>query len=193
MPILTPNAFLTLPKPLKLLVPIHAPRQPALERWPSFKGVPMVTHQKARRILAKAKRAAKAIVRGDEILEFVEERKDQLVEAAMEDADTPPVAILGDPLHEEFGDDVLHLPVRQWIGSLVRALLAVEGFEVQDTGIRIVGNVMFKSGTTYERIHNPADEDDEDKILETAFAHLVSGLNFREQRSLRKVLDVEMS
>ncbi len=26
MPILTPNAFLTFPKPLKLLVPIHAPR-----------------------------------------------------------------------------------------------------------------------------------------------------------------------
>ncbi len=27
MPTLTPNAFLTLPKPLKLLVLIHAPRQ----------------------------------------------------------------------------------------------------------------------------------------------------------------------
>ncbi len=30
MPMLTPNAFLTFPKPLKLLVPIHAPRQRAL-------------------------------------------------------------------------------------------------------------------------------------------------------------------
>ncbi len=28
MPILIPNTFLTFPKPLKLLIPIHAPRQP---------------------------------------------------------------------------------------------------------------------------------------------------------------------
>jgi hypothetical protein len=159
---------------------------------PFSKDKVMPPNRKARRILAKARRAANSIVRGDEILAFVEARKDLLVEAA-EDGDTPPVAILGKPLHDEFEDDVLHLPVRQWIGSLVKALLGTEGFEVAETGIRISGNPVFKSGATYQRTETDDNEDDEDSVLEEAFGRLVSGLNSREQSILMKVLEAEVA
>ena len=147
----------------------------------------MLPNPKARRALAKVKRAANSIVRGPDLLAFVEVRKALLVEAA-ENGDTPPVAILGEPLHDNFEDDVLYLPVRQWIGSVVKALLATEGFEVAESGIRITGNPVFKSGSTYRRIEHNENGSREDELLEETFSRLVSGLSSHEQNIFLKVL-----
>lgn len=148
----------------------------------------------AKRMLAKARRAASVIHRGDEILECVEDEKDLLIEGA--DEGVPPVSKIGRILDDRFGDDVKHLPVRQWIGSLVRALLAVEGYEVEERGVRFKDPV-FKSGSTYRRVDQDSDADNDDmyddSALEGTFGRLIEGLTTREQRILLKVLENELA
>jgi hypothetical protein len=144
---------------------------------------------KLRRALAKARRAAQALVRGDEILECVEENKDLLIEGAEEGV--PPVSKIGAILFRKFGDDVKHLPVRQWIGTLTRALLALEGFEVDESGVRFTDPV-FKSGSTYRRVEKD-DDDEYDPALEQTFRRMVEGLTTSEQRVLLKVVEAELA
>lgn len=145
-------------------------------------------------MLAKARRAASVIHRGDEILECVEDEKDLLIEGAEEGV--PPVSKIGRILEDQFGDDVKHLPVRQWIGSLVRALLAVEGYDVEDRGVRFRDPV-FKSGSTYRRVEEDGDPDNDDvyddSALEETFGRLIEGLTTREQRLLLKVIENELA
>lgn len=165
-------------------------RNEARQRLKHFKGAYM-EQRKAKRMLAKARRAASVIHRGDEILECVEDEKNLLIEGA--DEGVPPVSKIGRILDDRFGDDVKHLPVRQWIGSLVRALLAVEGFEVEESGVRFKDPV-FKSGSTYSRIGEDSDaENDDDSTLEETFGRLIEGLTTREQRILLKVLENELA
>ncbi len=148
----------------------------------------------AKRMLAKARRAASVIHRGDEILECVEDEKDLLIEGA--DEGVPPVSKIGRILEDRFGDDVKHLPVRQWVGSLVRALLAVEGYDVEERGVRFRDPV-FKSGSTYRRVDEDSDPDNDDmyddSALEETFGRLIEGLTTREQRILLKVLENELA
>jgi hypothetical protein len=146
-------------------------------------------NRKARRALAKARRAAQALTRGNEILECVEENKDLLIEGAEEGV--PPVSKIGGILHRKFGEDVKHLPVRQWIGTLTRALLALENYEVDESGVRFTDPV-FKSGSTYRRVEE--DKDSElAPALEETFGRMVEGLTAREQRVLLKVVETALA
>jgi hypothetical protein len=145
--------------------------------------------RKAKRDLARARRTAEALTRGEEILECVEENKDLLIEGA--DEGVPPVSKIGRTLYDQFGEDVKHLPVRQWVGTLTRALLALEGYEVDETGVRVKDPV-FKSGSTYRRVETEADTDF-DAVLEPTFRRMVEALTISEQRMLLKVLKEELA
>jgi len=103
----------------------------------------------------------------------------------------PPVSKIGAIPFRKFGDDVLHLPVRQWIGTLTRALLALEGYEVDDRGVRFADPV-FKSGSTYRRVEEDEDTD-LDPALEETFGRMVEGLEPREQRVLLKVVEAALA
>jgi hypothetical protein len=89
---------------------------------------------------------------------------------------------------------VKHLPVRQWIGVLTRALLTREGFEVDERGVRFKDPV-FKSGSTYRRVEEETTDNDEDddNDLEQTFGRMVEGLTTSEQNLLCKVLQAHLA
>ena len=145
--------------------------------------------RKAKRALAKARRAAQSLTRGDDILACIEANKDELIEGA--DEGVPPVSKIGSILHRRFGDDVKHLPVRQWVGTVVRAILVLEGFEVDESGIR-VSDPVFKSGSTYRRV-DKASEEEMDHAMEKTFRRMVEGLTTNEQRVLLQVVEAELA
>ena len=103
------------------------------------------------RSMRRAERAASALVNGTEILDALKGARRDLVASAKQSR--PPVAAVSGMLLERFGAEVKRLPVRQFIGLAVRAILEDAGFEVAYSGVRINGDPIFASGSVYRK-HN---------------------------------------
>ncbi|ESZ27383.1 hypothetical protein X734_12625 [Mesorhizobium sp. L2C084A000] len=112
--------------------------------------------------MRKARRASKSIVGGDALLEFLqrEDVLELLKEGIVEEV--PPVSKISDLLMEELGEevDLKALPVRQYIGYVVKAVLADDGYRVMETGVRIEGDQIFRSGSTYEAVEHETSDGD---------------------------------
>ncbi|TIN95448.1 MAG: hypothetical protein E5Y06_11880 [Mesorhizobium sp.] len=77
--------------------------------------------------------------------------------------------------------DLKAMPVRQFIGMTVKAVLATEGYEVMETGVRIADDPVFRSGATYRPSTNTAEPDD-------LLARFVSVLNVDELRYVQQLV-----
>lgn len=91
-------------------------------------------------------------------------------------------------LEENFpGDepDIGALPVRQFIGMAVRAILSEKGYEVEERGIRISGDPVFRTGATYRLVS--AEENDDDLLV-----RFVDMLNPGELRRLHDLVKAAM-
>jgi hypothetical protein len=44
------------------------------------------------------------------------------------------------------------MPLKQFAGLCVRAVLEEEGFEVAETGVRVSNDPIFRTGSTYQRV-----------------------------------------
>lgn len=142
-----------------------------------------MSDDKTKRGLAKARHSAKAFGEsGEGILRLVEANKRLLTQGA--DEGVPPVSKIGAVLKAEYESEMKLLPVRQWVGSLVRAILAVEGYEVDQAGIRFTDPV-FKSGSTYRRISEPNELD---PALDSFLRRLVKVMTPSEKAALQRVL-----
>ncbi|TAY16708.1 hypothetical protein ELH91_07935 [Rhizobium leguminosarum] len=77
----------------------------------------------------------------------------------------PPVSKISHLLQEHFVSvpDITALAVRQFVGMAVRAILAEEGYEVEERGVRISGDPVFRSGSTYRLVKT--DEEEEEDLL----------------------------
>ena len=131
--------------------------------------------------MRRAMRSARAVVHGQRILDFIGETKTRrsLVKAA--EAGAPPVTAIGGQLVELIGkNDAKLQPVKQFVGVCVRAVLEQEGFEVVEKGVRVSGDPIFRSGSTYER----AAQRRARTLLERFAASLTDG----EARELAKLL-----
>jgi hypothetical protein len=71
----------------------------------------------------------------------------QLVEAAL--SGKPPVTAISDKLLALMGKDAKALPVKSHAGLCVRAALELEGFHVEQTGVRIPKDPVFRTGSVY--------------------------------------------
>jgi hypothetical protein len=60
-----------------------------------------------------------------------------------------PVEALSDQLIHEFGKEIAHLRIRQFIGQLVRQVMTHLGYEVDGESLRITRLNVFSSGTRY--------------------------------------------
>jgi len=62
-----------------------------------------------------------------------------------------PVEALSDPLIHEFGKEIAHPRIRQFIGQLVRQVMEFLGYEAEGEPLRITRLNVFSSGTRYRR------------------------------------------
>lgn len=136
----------------------------------------------------KARRASKSIVGGDALWSALNDTSTiaLMVEAIAEEV--PPVSKISETLMETVGDEVAlkALPVRQFIGMAVKAILAKEGYEVMETGVKIADDPIFRSGATYQRVEEP--EDDTDDLL----SRLVNAMNPDELHRLDKLVQAAL-
>ncbi|MBZ9772613.1 hypothetical protein [Mesorhizobium sp. CO1-1-8] len=112
--------------------------------------------------IRRARRAAKSIVGGTTLLSaLTSPRYIALMKTAVEE-EVPPVSMISSLLTEELAADVdlRAVPVKQFIGMAVKAILEAEGFEVMETGVRIAGDPVFRSGATYQPAAGPEEPDD---------------------------------
>ena len=109
--------------------------------------------------MRRARRSARAITHGREILELVQNtrsRKD-LVKAA--ESGSPPVTAISAKLVDLVGLKEAKLaPIKQFTGLCIRAVLEEEGFQVAETGVRLSNDAVFRTGAVYKRLHVENEE-----------------------------------
>lgn len=137
-----------------------------------------------KKLTRRVRRAAQTLRYGSAILDFLQRpaMRTLLVEGAKEGV--PPVSKVSTELLTKFGDDMKQMPVRQFCGMAVKAVLAEEGWELEDTGIRIHDDPVFRSGATYSKAE--AEESvDEGKILRS----MILGLSEAQLHRLRNIVE----
>jgi hypothetical protein len=105
------------------------------------------------RAMRRAVRSARAVLRGDRILEFIQHPKTRrlLVDAAASGA--PPVTAISSKLLELVGPkDARLAPVKQFVGVCIRAVLEEEGFDLAESGVRVSNDPIFRTGSTYQPV-----------------------------------------
>jgi hypothetical protein len=138
--------------------------------------------------MRRALRSARAVMHGGRILDFVRQNKTRLLLVAAAESGAPPVTAISEQLVKLIGiRDAKLQPVKQFVGVCVRAVLEEEGFNVAEKGVRVSGDPVFRTGSTYERA---ADEPAESSFLARFVANLTDSealqvLNLLKSRNLK--------
>jgi hypothetical protein len=107
--------------------------------------------------MRRARRSARAVLHGPEILEFVSSKEGRRLIFEAAKAGVPPVTALSTAIIEKIGErDAKLIPVKQFIGVCVRAVLEDEGFEIASKGVRVSNDPLFSTGATYQPIRSPS-------------------------------------
>jgi hypothetical protein len=86
-------------------------------------------------------------------LELIQEPKTRRLLVAAAERGEPPVTAISDKLLQLIpAKDAKLMPLKQFAGLSVRAVLEEEGFEVAETGVRVSNDPVFRTGSTYRRI-----------------------------------------
>jgi len=112
------------------------------------------------RTMRRAVRSARAILHGPQILELVQQPKVRRALISAAESGVPPVsAISGSLIGVISAKDAKLTVIKQFVGLCVRAVLEQEGFDVAQTGVRLSGDPIFRTGATYTRApHSPNDK-----------------------------------
>ena len=103
--------------------------------------------------MRRATRSARALRHGPEVLELIQEPKTRRLLVAAAERGEPPVTAISDKLLQLIpAKDAKLMPLKQFAGLCVRAVLEEEGFEVAETGVRVSNDPVFRTGSTYRRI-----------------------------------------
>jgi hypothetical protein len=136
------------------------------------------------RTMQRARRSARAVLHGTEILKFVQEPKTRRLLIAAAESGAPAVTAISGKLQELVGpeDAKLH-PVRQFTGLCIRAVLEEDGFELADAGVRLSKDPVFRTGAVYKRTIATGNSH-ETELLE----RFIRSLNDAEARQALKLL-----
>src|SRR4051794_37243142 len=103
--------------------------------------------------MRRAQRSAQALVKGPEVFDLITSDKVRPLLVKRAERGSPPVTAISKKLVALLGPQLAKkLPVRQFAGVCVRGVLEEEGFEIADTGIRVTGDPMFRTGAVYRRV-----------------------------------------
>lgn len=138
--------------------------------------------------LARLKRSAQAFPNGPAIFELILANKPALVTAA--DEGLPPVSSISAELKRRFAADVALSPVRQFIGSVIKAVLVDAGYEVHQTGVRLPRDPVFTTGSIYRKSATKLDKETE--AVRAAYAAMVKGMTPRQRRLMFDVLKLAL-
>lgn len=134
--------------------------------------------------MVSAKRAAQAFTNGTAILDLIVANKAALI-AAAEDG-VAPVTVLSASLRAKFPADIKTAPVRQFVGTAIKAVLTDAGFEVLQTGVRLPRDPVFTTGAIYRKASKKQDR--ETDAVRDAYSSLVTGMTLAQKRILFDVL-----
>jgi hypothetical protein len=102
--------------------------------------------------MQRARRAARAVLHGPKILDFMTSDRARALLISAAQAGHPPVAAVSGELVRLVGlKDAKLTPVKQYVGACIRAVLDEEGFEVAETGVRLSGDPIFRTGAVYRK------------------------------------------
>jgi hypothetical protein len=136
------------------------------------------------RTMQRARRSARAVRYGTEILEFVQEPKTRRLLVAAAESGAPAVTAISGKLQELVGPKYANLaPIKQFTGLCVRAVLEEEGFEVAQTGVRLSNDPVFRTASVYKRTIAIGNSD-ETELLE----RFIASLNDAEARQALRLL-----
>lgn len=103
------------------------------------------------KLLQRAERMARSDANRTRVYEFLRERGRPLLIAAAEEGRVPAAAVSGS-LIDMFGKSTMTAPMmRQFCGLACAAILSEEGFDVDQTGVRVARDPLFSFGATYRR------------------------------------------
>jgi hypothetical protein len=140
------------------------------------------------RTMDRARRSARAVLHGPELLELVTSRRCRRALIAAAEAGHPPVAAISADIEKLVGlKDAKLLPVRQFVGRSVRAVLEEEGFQVAETGVRLSNDAIFRTGAVYKRIETPPADSTPDLIH-----RMVDALTDEEALTARNLLTARL-
>jgi hypothetical protein len=101
--------------------------------------------------MQRARRAARAVIHGDRILEYMTSRAARKLLVSAAEAGQPPVASVSHDIERIAKADSKLAPVKQFAGLCIRAVLQEEGFEVAETGVRLSNDRIFRTGAVYRK------------------------------------------
>jgi hypothetical protein len=136
-------------------------------------------------LIRKAQRGSRSIVGGEELLQVLTSGPYIIALEEGVEEEVPPVSKISHMLKERFPGnepDLKAMPVRQFIGSAVRAILSERGYALDESGVRIPNDPIFSTGSTYRKIE---EEDDAEDFLER-FVEMLSPAELRRLQVLIK-------
>jgi hypothetical protein len=118
--------------------------------------------------MQRARRSARAVLHGTQILEFMKEKKTRRLLVGAAETGAPPVTAISSALKTLVGiPDAKLTPVRQFAGLCVRAVLEEEGFELAETGVRLSNDPVFRTASVYRRNSASDSKDLLDRLVES--------------------------
>ena len=133
--------------------------------------------------MRRATRSARALRHGPEVLELIQEPKTRRLLVAAAERGEPPVTAISDKLLQLIpAKNAKLMPLKQFAGLCVRAVLEEEGFEVAETGVRVSNDPIFRTGSTYQRVK--AEKSASSSLL----VRLIEGLTEEEARQALSLL-----
>ena len=136
--------------------------------------------------MRRVERSARAIIRGPEILQFVRTPQVRATLIAAAETGAPPVTAISAQLIKLVGeDDATLMPIKQFTGRCVRAVLEEADFELVETGVRLSNDPVFRTASVYKR-NTASEKGDAAKLLVRFIASLTDAEARQAMRLLKK-------
>jgi len=136
--------------------------------------------------MRRVERRARAFRHGPEILQFVRTPHVRAILIAAAETGTPPVTAISAQLIKLVGAAHARLmPIKQFTGRCVRAVLEEADFELVETGVRLSNDPVFRTASVYKRNTAP-EKGDAAKLLVRFIASLTDAEAQQALRLLKK-------
>ena len=121
--------------------------------------------------LTSLRRSASALAAGDQIVDYLTsaDGRAKLIKAAKQGG--IPATAVSEPLLRLLGAKMENLLHRQFAGRVIRAVLAEEGYEVAESGVRVPKDKVFSTASTYKEVE-PATDHALDPVLKAVIGAL---------------------
>lgn len=127
---------------------------------------------------------------GVEILEWLHEPEQRAALIKAADMGLPSVAGISKAFVAEFDKDAgKTMVIRQFVGRAVKNVMEDSGYEPADTGVKLPGDPVFRTGTRYRRRDEQERGDDKTPLLE----RFVAILGVAELRQLEKLVHIALA